>query len=953
MKLFSLRNHRTKIATVLLSSILALSIIACSDGGSGGGSESGGSGNESGGSGSSSGGTGSGGTSGSTVPLTNTTWLFIEFNSDSQTCSGPHGTGTPAEEPAPSGPGAGCTDSQVLSTTKTDKQETVNQQREGFYLHVDSNDIAYFGKVSFSETGTKYYVEKRTGSKYVCSQHIAAHEREVDAQPLISQENIRYDTTKSGYVFSPLAKGKCTMNNGKLNFDFPYGLAESAGEKFFAYGLTATGDDSLKTCKLLKSNNTSYDNVAKISGSELKITYDTSLTQCPLYKNSINDEKCLRKLTTTYYTKWEKLPYDESLKGPKHDPDSVMLKLKENDLFFIDGASEPVFNKEYEYITFVDEMNYNSNSATYKGMDYFYSDYSSDTVRKHWSHLKNAQDKDAIILSEGSGTSWTHNLFYLGNDGVLYKDTDNSSAGYKISAGKFSNYVSEIYINRNEYQHKKEYVDSTALVQWCEQNAEWVAADNSEEYLKYSDTSKYEAKFGGSTYTFTEFGELYNQKCLLIDIASKKSFLLTDKGRSVEITDGDGNVKTLSYSKRAGYEDSNYVEVTFKTNRDANYKSIKESFLNYDTVEENNTFKVKLLKTTAIKDLTSGDYPKIGKTPHGYVLKVRSVSESGTEIAETATVDSNTSLFIDVSPEASAFYVTYKLNSKLAKTYKLYSMDGYDATINSEGTEFKLLVSPSDTISDTYSMNKRNYTLPDIEYKFMNGDDEVSKDKTFAESSISSACTIDIVPTIDIVDYSIKFVPEGLTFNGSSSPVNVNRTSNNKIGGDDPSEDLLNMVGAGQDYYWVYDNKVIYCSKPDVWDCGITADSKLAELGLAEGSNTITVKPIPMGPFKLPEEFKTDRISISITGLTSGTLVVDATTSTTVQAFTYMIMGSVPQTDMMNYVTISAAMNKGFKLKKDGTAVMTINMMDKNPDTSKLSECGITENVTLSYEALQ
>lgn len=562
--------------------------------------------------------------------------------------------------------------------------------------------------------------------------------------------------------------------------------------------------------------------------------------------------------------------------------------------------------------------------------------------------MKNAQDKDAIIFSEGSGTSWTYKLFYLGNDGVLYKNAENTTAGYKPVAGEFSHYVYSYLINENMYQHKKEYVDSTALVQWCQQNAEWVAEDNSEEYLKYSGASKYDAKFGGTTYTFTEFGELYNQKCLLIDTASKKSFLLTDKGRSIEITDGDGNVKTLSYSKRAGYEDSNYVEVTFKSNRDANYKSIKESFLNYDTVEENNALKVKLPKATKISDLTSGDYPKVGKTPHGYVLKVKSGSESGSEISGSSSVDSNTSLFIDVSPETSAFYVTYKLNSKLAKTYRLYSKDGYDATINSEGTEFKLLVLPSDKISDTYSMNKRNYTLPDIEYKFMNGDDEVSKDKTFAESSISSACTINIVPTVDIVDYSIKFVPSELTFNGSTSPINVNRTSINTIGGNDPTENLLNMVGGGQDYYWVYDNKAIYCSNPDVWDCGITENTKLGDLGLVEGANTITVKPIRMGV--LPAEFKKDRISVSITELTSGTLVVDATKSTTVQAFTYMIMKSVQQTDM-NAIT---KVTSGFKLiNKDGDAVMTINMKDQNPDTSKLSDLGITENVTLIYESLQ
>ena len=274
-------------------------------------------------------------------------------------------------------------------------------------------------------------------------------------------------------------------------------------------------------------------------------------------------------------------------------------------------------------------------------------------------------------------------------------------------------------------------------------------------------------------------------------------------------------------------------------------------------------------------------------------------------------------------------------------------MYGYDATINYEGTEFKLLVLPSDKISDTYSMNKRNYRLPDIEYKFMNGDDEVSKDKTFAESSISSACTINIVPTVDIVDYSIKFVPSELTFNGSTSPINVNRTSINTIGGNDPTENLLNMVGGGQDYYWVYDNKVIYCSNQEVWDCDITENTKLGELGLAEGANTITVKPIRMGV--LPAEFKTDRISVSITGLTSGTLVVDATTSTTVQAFTYMIMTSVQQTDM-NAIT---KVTSGFKLNKNGDAVMTINMTDQNPDTSKLSDLGITENVTLTYESLQ
>ena len=735
MKIFFTKSHRTTVASIFLSSLIALSVTAC--GGGGGDDSSGGS-----------------GPTGTTETLTNTTWLFVEASSETQVCSGPHGTGEPAD-PAPSTPGSGCSHSQVLVTTEKDMQESVSQERKGLYLHVDSKNIAYFGKVSFSETGTKYYVQERTVGKEICSQHIEGHEKEM-GQPLLTEKNVRYDTTKSGYVFTPLAKGRTIIRNNKLNFEFPYGFAEADSEKFFAYGLTSEEDDYIKFCKLLNYNNTSYDNVAKISGSELIIVYDTSLIQCQNYKNSINNDKCLKNLTKTYYTKWEKLPYDESLKGPRHDPASVLPKLRGKDLFFINGEPTPVFNSSYDYISFVDEKNYKSEPATYKGMDYFYSDSSLD--RKYWSHLKNAQDKDAIILSEGSGTKWTYKLFYLGSDGVLYKNAENTTEGYKPVAGKFSNYVNYYEINENRYQHKKEYVDSTALVQWYQQNAEWVAEDNSEEYLKYSGASKYDAKFGGTTYTFTEFGELYNQKCLLIDTASKKSFLLTDKGRSVEITDGDGNVKTLSYSKRAGYEDSNYVEVTFKSNRDANYKSIKKSFLNYDTVEENNALKVKLPKETKISDLTSGEYPKVGKTPHGYVLKVKSGSESGSEISGSSRVDSNTSLFIDVSPEASAFYVTYKLNSKLAKTYRLYSKDGYDATINYEGTEFKLLVLPSDKISDTYSMDKRNNTLPDIEYKFMNGDDEVSKDKTFAESSISSACTINIVLNVYIVDYFLKFV---------------------------------------------------------------------------------------------------------------------------------------------------------------------------------------------------
>lgn len=939
MKMFFTKSHRAAVVSIFLSSLIALSITACGGGGGGGSGSGDGSAGGSGGS-----------PSGITETLTNTTWLFVTSGSETSVCSGPHGTGKPVDDPTtPSGPGSSCTDTPKIVTTEEKKQDPVNEPRTGYYLHVDSNNIAYFGKVSFFETGTMYYDYERQVGKYVCSQHIASHETEM-GEPRYTKKNIRYETTKSNYVFSPLAKGRTIIRNGKLNFEFPYGYAGLSDVNFFAYGLTTTGDDAIKVCKLLQSsNNSSYDNVAKISASELRIDYYTSWVECQNYQNSINDEKCLKLISTTYFTKWEKLLYDESLKGPRHDPASVLPKLRGKDLFFINGESGPVFNSSYDYISFVDEKNYKSESATYKGMDYFYIPSSSSATQKYWSHLKNAQDKDAIIFSEGSGTNWTYKLFYLGSDGVLYKNAENTTAGYKPVAGKFSDYVDSYLINENMYQHKKEYVDSTALVRWCEQNAEWVAEDNSEEYLKYSGASKYDAKFGGTTYTFTEFGELYNQKCLLIDTASKKSFLLTDKGRSIEITDGDGNVKTLSYSKRAGYEDSNYVEVTFRTNKKENYESIKQSFLNYDTAEENNALKVKLLKTTAINGLTSGDYPKVGKIPHGYELKIRSGSESGSEIDGSSTVASNTSLFIDVKPVSSAFYVTYKLGSRLAKTYKLYTISGFDNTINTEGTENRILVLPSDKMSNTYYISKKDYTYQDIEYKFMNGENEVSKDKTFTELSISGDCTINIVPTVDIVDYSIKFVPSGLTFNGSTSPINVNRTSINTIGGNDPSETLLNMVGAGQDYYWVYDNKVIYCSKQEVWDCGITGNTKLGELGLAEGANTITVKPIPMGAFILPAEFKTDRISVSITGLTSGTLVVDATKSTTVQAFTYMIMGSVPQTDMNAFTK----MMSGFKLNKNGTAMMTINMMDQNPNTSKLSELGITENVTLTYESLQ
>lgn len=364
MKIFFTRSHGTSVASIFLSLLIVLSVTACGGGGGGGGDDS----------------SGGSGPTGTTETLTNTTWLFVTSGSETSVCSGPHGTGKPVDDPiTPSGPGSSCTDTPMIVTTEEKKQDSVNESRTGYYLHVDSNNIAYFGKVSFFETGTMYYDYVRIVSKYVCSQHIASHEIEMGT-PVYTKKNIRYETTKSNYVVSPLAKGRTIIRNGKLNFEFPYGYAGLSDVNFFAYGLTKSGDDAIKVCKLLQSsNNSSYDNVAKISASELRIDYDTSWGECQNYKNSISDEKCLKLISTTYFTKWEKLPYDESLKGPRHDPASVLPKLRENELFFIDGNSEPEFNEDYEYISFVDEKNYESESATYKGMDYFYSDYSSDT----------------------------------------------------------------------------------------------------------------------------------------------------------------------------------------------------------------------------------------------------------------------------------------------------------------------------------------------------------------------------------------------------------------------------------------------------------------------------------------------------------------------------------------------------------------------------------------------
>ena len=248
-------NKLSKIFALCLTGLMALALIGCSHnsddshkkipsgyegGGNSGGGNSGG------------GNSGGGSSSGSSTALTNTTWFYVKNGVDRASCTRNHyvassnpsggtgyddpygGSGSGSGSGSGTGTGYDTPVNTVVSTSEIDESKTgYDELRTAYYLHVDSNNVAYFGLAEWRESYTETWKTKIT----TWSNNTQTKE-EVDGS---RKRNVTSSGNKS---YTPYARGTATESGGKIVFDFPYSNTVIEANNTNNSGSNPTDDDN-------------------------------------------------------------------------------------------------------------------------------------------------------------------------------------------------------------------------------------------------------------------------------------------------------------------------------------------------------------------------------------------------------------------------------------------------------------------------------------------------------------------------------------------------------------------------------------------------------------------------------------------------------------------------------------------------------------------------------------
>ena len=244
-------NKLSKIFALCLTGLMAFALIGCAQN-SDDSKKTIPSGYE-GGNGIDNGGGSGGGSSGSTssTALTNTTWFYVKDGVDRASCTRSHyvapsnpsggsgsGSGYGSDPGYGSGSGSGSGyDTPVNTVVGTsevdDSKNAYDELRRVYYLHVDSNNAAYFGLAEWRESYTETWKNKIT----IWSNGTQTKE-EIDGT---RKRNV---TSSGKKTYTPLARGTATESGGKIVFDFPYSNTVIEANNTNNSGSNPTDDDN-------------------------------------------------------------------------------------------------------------------------------------------------------------------------------------------------------------------------------------------------------------------------------------------------------------------------------------------------------------------------------------------------------------------------------------------------------------------------------------------------------------------------------------------------------------------------------------------------------------------------------------------------------------------------------------------------------------------------------------
>lgn len=604
--------------------------------------------------------------------LTNTTWYFEKSDYTDNSCEREHYQTTQNPDDGQSGEQGSYTEPTIVSTSTEDKSRNYDTPYSKYYLHVDSNNNAFFGVVSWDERGTEYWKEETI--TYSNGQ-IAKDEVENSYRKVIS-----YSGDKT---FTPAARGTVQQNqedSTKLSFNFPYAnivinANSNTGDKKDMYLSVNTVESGLLTTKLIKnSEGQGYDKVTPtINNNKLRLVYFVKSYTCgQLAPDGIN--KCGNTYSDDYYTIWEKADFSEAMLTADivKDKESIRNKVfMKKDETFTAGNS-------YDYYCF-----YKDGFIKVKDL---YEFWGNDTFVE--TNETSSSNKKAYIVSQKNGKYY---LNIKDDDSNFYCFTDAA----ENATQDFSEYYSENYSEKtyyksisaipytdrllknnklegNKYKYKKGFEPGKI---WYEQAATWSDTDGNKlecTGISAEELQTYALTLDGAATEIKDIAKAADDKYIIL-LEAKSVILQDKKDGTIIIKDGDKQY-TLNYASRYGYKDDDFVEI------DLTFENTEAKFADFD----HNGSNYKLPKTITVNKLRElyKALPEIKTAKVGFDYLAFD-KKDGSLIADTvkaAELNPKT-LYIATNKNEAAFDITlaYKGSYFCFSRHKLY--DSYNVEV--------------------------------------------------------------------------------------------------------------------------------------------------------------------------------------------------------------------------------------------------------------------------------
>lgn len=696
--------------------------------------------------------------------ITNTTWYFEKADCTDNSCERDHYTETQNPDGQSSGQESSYTEPTIVSTNIEDKSKEYDTPTSKLYLHVDNNNNAFFGAVSWNERGTEYWKEKTiTYSDGKTSKE----EVEGSYRKVISSSGEK--------TFTPYARGTVKQNptdSKKILFDFPYanmiiGNPSDPSDKSNMYLSVNSLGKYLGTTKLVKnSKGEGYDDVTpSINNNKLKLVYFVQTYTCK-QKAPDGINICGNTYSDDYYTIWEKAEFSEAMLTADIVKNEESLKnkvfMKKNETFTAENS--------YDYYCFYKD-------GFIKVKD-FYEYWGNDIFVE--SKNSSSEDKKTYIVSHKNGKYYLNikddSYLYYFTDAAenakqdfseyYYKDSSSEKIYYKsISAIPYTDrLVKNNELKGNKYKYKKDFVSGKI---WYEQAASW--SDSNGNKLECTNISSnneiqtYALTLDGTAVEIKDIAKESDDKYIIL--LEAKSVVLEDKKDGTIIIKDGTNQYTLNYESRYGYKDDDFVEI------DLTFENADTKLTDFDFEGS----KYKLPKTTSIEELRKmyEAIPEVKKQKVGFGY-VAFDKKDGTIIADSVKVqelDPKT-LYIGYNKMASSFDITlaYKGSNfrfhrhNLYDNYNVEVIENLGDTVTVSGKDpssarkpvytqtVKITVVPETTGQNLKELFEQHSQEYDKVLQFTYGSEVLTPEKTLSMAGIKQGDTITVSETTQSFD---------------------------------------------------------------------------------------------------------------------------------------------------------------------------------------------------------